>query len=102
MSVAFCANPPYLHLFLLPSAVNVLCAQSACVSVLISHTVLSELYHEKLLTEDEVKRTKGEEGDLLDQLISIQCTKPSEVVTRTAAILAKFGHNEEIRQLRGW
>ena len=73
-----------------------------CVSVLLSHTVLSELYQEKLVTEDEVKRMKGEGGDLLDQFIPIQYTKPPEVVTRTAAILAKFGHNKEARQLRGW
>ena len=71
-----------------------------CVSVLLSHTVLSELY-QKLVTEDEVKM-KGEGRDLLDQLISIQCTKPPEVVTGTANLMIKFGYNEEARQLRGW
>ena len=70
--------------------------------MLLSHTVLPELYQEKLVTEDEVKRMKREGGDLLDQLISIQCTKPLEVVTRTADILAKFGYDEEAMQLRGW
>ena len=72
--------------------------------MLLSHTVVSELYQEKLVTEDEVKRMKGEGGNLLvnDQLISIQCNKPPEVVAGTAAILAKFGHNKEARQLRGW
>ena len=54
------------------------------------------------MTEDEVKRMKEEGGNLLDQLISIQCSKPSEVVTRTADVMSKFGHNEETRQLRGW
>ena len=79
------------------------CAPSLCIGAAIrSHTVLSELYRENLVTEDEVKRMKGEGGDLLDQLISIQFTKPSEVVTGTAVILGKFGHNEEARQLRGW
>ena len=73
-----------------------------CVSVLPSHTVLSELYQEKLVTEDEVKRMKEEGGYLLYQLIPYQCTKPPEVVTRIADIMAKFGHNEEARQLRGW
>ena len=68
--------------------------------MLLSHTVLSELYQEKLVTENEVKM-KGEGGDLLDQLISILCTKPLDVVTRTADIMAKFGHNEEARQLKG-
>ena len=73
-----------------------------CVSVLLSHTVLSELYQETLVTEDEVKRMKGEGGDLLDQFIPIQYTKPLEVVTRTADILVKLGHNNEAMQLRGW
>ena len=79
------------------------CAPSLCISAAIrSYTVLSELYREMLVTEDEVKRMKQEGGDLLDQLIPIQCTKPPEVVTGTAEILVKFGHNEEARQLRGW
>ena len=54
------------------------------------------------MTADEVKRMKGEGGYMLYQPISIQYTKPSEVVTRTAAILAKFGYNDEARKLRGW
>ena len=70
--------------------------------MLLSHTVLSKLYQEKLVTEDEMKRMKGEGGDLLYQLISIQYTKPSKVVTRTAAIMAKFEYDDEARQLRGW
>ena len=70
--------------------------------MLLSHTVLSELYQEKLVTEDELKRMKGEGEDLPYQLIPIQCTKPSEVVTRIVDLMATFGHNEEARQLRGW
>ena len=54
------------------------------------------------MTEDEVKGIKGEEGDLLDHLISIQYTKPPEVVARTEEVLVKIGHNNEARQLRGW
>ena len=54
------------------------------------------------MTEDEVKRTKGEGGDLLYQLMPTQCTKSPEVVTGTAEVLVKFGHNDEARQLRGW
>ena len=68
--------------------------------MLLSHTVLSELYQEKLVTEGEVKRMKGEFQ--LYQLIPIQYTKPPEVVTRTAAIMATFEHNKEAIQLRGW
>ena len=78
------------------------CVPSLCISAANPHTVLSELYQEKLVIEDEVKRMKGEEGDLLDHLISIQYTKPPEVVARTEEVLVKIGHNNEARQLRGW
>ena len=69
---------------------------------MLSHTVLSELYQEKLVTEDEVKRMKEEEGDLSDRVVIIQSTKPPEVVDRSAILLDKYGHNIEARQLRGW
>ena len=70
--------------------------------MLLSHTVLSELYQEKLVTEDEVKRMRREGGYLHDRLVHVQCTKPPEVVTRTADILDKWGFNDEARNLRGW
>ena len=73
-----------------------------CVSVLLSHTVMSELYQEKLVTEDEVKRMKGEGGLLSVRVVRVQCTKTSEVVARTAIALDKCGHNEEARLLKGW
>ena len=70
--------------------------------MLLSHTVLSELYQEKLVTEDEVKRMKGGRVDLSDRVVIVQCTKPPEVVARTVNMLDKYGHNEKARQLRGW
>ena len=70
--------------------------------MLLSHTVLSELYQEKLATEDEVKRMKGEGGYLPARVALVQFTKPPEVIARTAIVLDKYGHNEEARQLRGW
>ena len=72
--------------------------------MLLSHTVLSELYQEKLVTEDEVKRMKGEveEGDLSDGVVLVQCTKPPEVVARTVALLDKYRYNEAGSLLRGW
>ena len=54
------------------------------------------------MTEDEVKRMKGEGGSLSDRVVRVQCTKPPEVVARTAIVLDKYGHNEEARWLRGW
>ena len=70
--------------------------------MLLSHTGLSELYQEKLLTEDEVERMKGVERGLSVRVIHVQCTKPPEVVARSAIVLDKYGQNEEARWLRGW
>ena len=70
--------------------------------MLLSHTVLSELYQEKLVIVDEVKRMKGEIGSLSVRVLLVQCTKPQEVVARTTIVLDKYGHNEEARWLRGW
>ena len=70
--------------------------------MLLSHTVLLELYHEKLVTEDEVKRMKGEVGDLSDRVVLVQFTKPPEVIARTAFVLDKYGYKKTARQMRGW
>ena len=70
--------------------------------MLLFHTVLSELYQEKLVTEDEVKRMKGEGRNLSYRVVNVQCTKPSDVVTRTTDVLDKYGHTLEARWLRGW
>ena len=70
--------------------------------MLLSHTVLSELYQEKLVTENEVKKMKGEGGLLSDRVVIVQFTKPPEVVARTVNVLDKYGHNKEANQLRGW
>ena len=70
--------------------------------MLLSHTVLSEMYQEKLVTEDEVERMKGDGKDLPERLVHVQCTKPQEVVTRTADVLDKCGYIASARQLRGW
>ena len=70
--------------------------------MLLSHTVLSELYQQKLVTEDEVKRMKGEGVDLSVRVVFVQCTQPPEVVARTGIVLDKYGDNEEASLLRGW
>ena len=70
--------------------------------MLLSHTVLLELYQEKLVTMDEVKRMKGQGGGLSDRIVHVQCTKPPEEVARTAIVLDKYGHIGAARQLRGW
>ena len=70
--------------------------------MLLSHTVLSELYQGKLVTKDEVKRMEGEGGDLSDRVVLVQYTKCPEVLVKTAIVLDKYGHNKEARKLRGW
>ena len=40
-------------------------------SVLLSHTVLSEMYQEKLVTEDDVERMKEETWHLFDRLVHL-------------------------------
>ena len=72
-----------------------------CVSVLLYHTVLSELYQEKLVTKDDVQRIKGERGILSYRVVLVQFTKPPEVVARTIIVLDKCGHNLEARRLGG-
>ena len=64
--------------------------------------MLSELYQEKLVTEDDVERMKGEGGDLSDRVVHVQCTKPPEVAIRTTDVLDRCGYNEEASLLRGW
>ena len=71
--------------------------------MLLSHTVLSELYQKKLVTENDVKTMKGKRGFLSDRVVLVQFTKPPKVVARTTAIvLEKHGHNEKASLLRGW
>ena len=70
--------------------------------MLLSHTVLSKLYQEKLVTEDEVKRMKGERRYLSAIVVCVQFTKPPEVVARTVDVLDKCGYNEDASLLRGW
>ena len=54
------------------------------------------------MTEDEVKRMKGEGGYLSDRVVRVQCTKRPEVVARSTNVLDKYGHNGKARRLRGW
>ena len=57
---------------------------------------------ETLVTEDEVKRMKGEGGSLYARVVLVQFTKPPEVVARAVNMLDKYGCNEEANQWRGW
>ena len=48
------------------------------------------------MTEDEVERIKGEVMNLSYRVVCVQCTKPPEVVTRTADVLHKYGYNDAV------
>ena len=72
-----------------------------CVSLLLSHTVLSELYQEKWIAEDDEQRMKEENGPLSDRLVLVQLTRHS-TVQHTADVLVKYGHERAARLLRGW
>ncbi len=62
--------------------------------------MLSTLYQQKILTEQEMEELK--QADLpWDCLVVIQCTKPPDVVKRTAELLAEVGRDEKGKQLKG-
>ena len=75
---------------------------AVCVSVLLlSHTVLSKLYQKKLVAETDLEMLKGEGRCLASRIYKVLCSKPPEVMTRTADVLYKFGHNESANKLKG-
>ena len=62
--------------------------------------MLSTLYQQKILTEQEMEDLKQADWPW-DRLVVIQCTKPPDVVKRTAELLAEVGCDEEGKQLKG-
>ena len=64
------------------------------------HVVLSTLYQEKMITKQEMKELKPLVRPW-GRLVVIQCTKPPDVVKRTAELLADVGRNEDGKQLKG-
>ncbi len=53
-----------------------------------------------MVSEQEVEELKPLPNPW-DRLVVIQCTKPSDVVKRTAELLAEVGLDEEGKQLKG-
>ena len=62
--------------------------------------MLSTLYQEKMLTEQEVEELKQAEWPW-DCLVEIQCTKHPDVVKRATELLSEVGRDEEGKQLKG-
>ena len=53
-----------------------------------------------MVTEQEVEELKPNRW-FLECLVVIQCTKPPDVVKRTAELLAEVGCHEKGKQLKG-
>ena len=53
-----------------------------------------------MVTEQEIEKLKPL-GQPWDCLVDIQCTKPPDVVKRTAELLAEVGCDEEGKRLKG-
>ena len=53
-----------------------------------------------MVTEQEMEELKQETWPL-DHLVHIQCTKPPDVVKRTAELLAEVGCDEKGKRLKG-
>ena len=51
-----------------------------------------------MVTKQEMEELKHRRWD---HLVHIQCTKPPDVVKRTAELLAEAGHDVEEKQLKG-
>ena len=64
------------------------------------HVVLSALYQEKMVTEQEMEELKPGVW-LWGHLVNIQWTKPPNVMNRTAELLAEVGCDEERMGLKG-
>ena len=54
-----------------------------------------------MVTEQEVKELKQDVDLPWHHLVLIQCTKPPDVVKRTAELLAEVGCDKEGKQLKG-
>ena len=63
--------------------------------------MLSKLFKDHLVTEDDMKRLKDERGNVPTRLILVHCTKPEDQVYKTAAVLDNFGCKQEASELRG-
>ena len=54
-----------------------------------------------MVTVQEVEELKQTKWWPWARIVHIQCTKPPDVVKRTAELLAEVGHDEDGKQLKG-
>ena len=62
--------------------------------------MLSTLWQEKMITEQDLEDWKTH-GFHFDHLVHIQCTKPPDVMTRTAELLEGENETDCANMLRG-
>ena len=62
--------------------------------------MLSTLYQEKMITKQDLEDLKMTDVDF-NRLVRIQCTKPPDVVTRTAELLDGVNETRCANILRG-
>ena len=68
--------------------------------VIFVHVVLSTLYQEKMITEQNLEELKPG-PTAWSHLVCIQCTKPFDVVTKTAELLDSVHETCNANILRG-
>ena len=96
-----------IHVYLRHTTLGYWALEYKCFSkVCHVHVVLSTLYQEKMVTEQEMEKLKQAKERKpcnwpLDCVVKIQCTKPPDVVKRTAELLAEVGHDGEGKRLKG-
>ena len=62
--------------------------------------MLATLYQEKMITEQDLEDLKTTDVDF-NRLVRIQCTKPPDVMTRTAELLDGVNERHHANKLRG-
>lgn len=91
----------YIIMFCMPMhaiAIRV-CKYQCCYT---TYIVLSNMYQDKLVDDDDIAWMKGKDGYLPDRVVHLQCSKHPEMMTRSANALGMFGYYDSANQLRGW
>ena len=82
------------------------CIPVVCEPVLLSQTVLSELFQKSLVSEKDLERIAGQSGSLSARLgVPVQLNKHEReaIVNETATVLDNFAeYKEAASKLRGW
>ena len=61
--------------------------------------MLVELHEMGILNHEEIEEMKKMEGDLLDRLLVILCSKDLDVITKSAEVVTKHGYTDRGKAL---